>query len=132
VGGLVHFSGRPRWTHGPALVVGEAAGLQDFLWAFGLRAALRSGMLAAHSLLHGEDYAAAAERLFTPFVRGGVVNRFLWELGRFGSYAAPMAALRWYGAGRLMQGFYGYNRVQRMLYPLARGYVRAAHPHLTV
>jgi flavin-dependent dehydrogenase len=132
VGGLVHFSGRPRWTAGRALVVGEAAGLQDFLWAFGLRAALRSGVLAAQSLLRGEDYATAADRMFTPFVRGGVVNRFLWELGRFGSYAAPMAALRWRGAGRLMQEFYGFNRVQRMLYPLARGYVRAAHPHLTV
>jgi flavin-dependent dehydrogenase len=132
VGGLVHFSGQPRWTQGQALVVGEAAGLQDFLWAFGLRAALRSGVLAARAVLYGEDYAAAAARSFTPFVRGGVVNRFLWEMGRFGRYAAPMAALRWRGAGRLMQEFYGFNRVQRLLYPLARGYVRAAHPHLTV
>jgi flavin-dependent dehydrogenase len=132
VGGLVHFSGQPRWMQGKAMVVGEAAGLQDFLWAFGLRAALRSGILAAQVLLRGECYADAAHRSFTPFLRGGVVNRFLWEVGRFGSYAAPMAALRWRGAGRLMQEFYGYNRVQRLLYPLARGYVRAAHPHLTV
>ncbi len=132
VGGLVHFRGRPQWRDGRALVVGEAAGLQDFLWAFGLRAALRSGVLAAQALLEGADYAARAEARFRPLVRGGVVNRFLWELGRFGRYAAPMAALRWRGAGRLMRECYGYTRVQRLLYPLARGYVRAAHPHLTV
>lgn len=132
VGGLVHFSGRPQWQSGRSLVVGEAAGLQDFLWAFGLRTALRSGVLAAQALLGQHDYVAAADASFTAHLRGGVVNRFLWELGRFGRYAAPMAALRWRGAGRLMQEFYGYNRMQRMLYPLARGYVRAAHPHLTV
>ncbi len=132
VGGLVHFSGRPEWRRDNALVVGEAAGLQDFLWAFGLRTALRSGVLAAQSLLGAHDYEAMAAASFTPHLRGGVVNRFLWEVGRFGSYAAPMAALRWRGASRLMQDFYGYNRLQQMLYPLARSYVRVAHPHLTV
>jgi hypothetical protein len=43
-----------------------------------------------------------------------------------------MAALRWRGAERLMQDFYRYNRLQQFLYPLARGYVRVMHPHLTV
>jgi flavin-dependent dehydrogenase len=132
VGGLVHFSGRPRWRTGGALLVGEAAGLQDFLWAFGLRTALRSGVMAAHALLHGDDYAVLAERAFRPVVRGGIVNRFLWEMGRVGRYAAPMAALRWRGAGRLMRAFYSYNRMQRLLYPLARGYVRAVHPHISL
>ena len=130
VGGLVHFSGRPRWREGRSLVVGEAAGLQDFLWAFGLRAALRSGVLAAEALLEGTDYAQAADRQFRSFVRGGIVNRFLWEVARAGRYAAPMAALRWRGAGRLMRECYNYSRVQRLLYPLARGYVRSAHPHV--
>lgn len=132
VGGWVHFSGRPRWSEGGALVVGEAAGLQDFLWAFGLRAALRSGLLAADALLTGENYAARADAHFHGFIKSGVVNRFLWEMGRFGSYRAPMAALRWRGAGRLMHDFYRYNRLQRFLYPIARSYVRVAHPHLTV
>lgn len=132
VGGLVHFSGRPEWTQGRALMVGEAAGLQDFLWAFGLRAALRSGVLAAQSLLHHHNYAERATEAFTPLLKGGVVNRFLWELGRFGQYSAPMAAMRWRGAGRLMHDFYRYNPVQRLLYPVAREYIRAAHPHLTV
>jgi flavin-dependent dehydrogenase len=132
VGGWVHFSGRPSWSQDGALVVGEAAGLQDFLWAFGLRAALRSGLLAAHTLLCDEDYASLAAERFGGFIKGGIVNRFLWEVGRFGRYRAPMAALRWRGAGRLMHDFYRYNRLQRFLYPIARGYVRVMHPHLTV
>lgn len=132
VGGWVHFSGRPQWSEGGALVVGEAAGLQDFLWAFGLRAALRSGILAANALLYGDDYETQADECFGGFIKGGVVNRFLWEVGRFGRYRAPMAALRWRGAERLMHDFYRYNRLQRFLYPLARGYVRVVHPHLTV
>ena len=132
VGGAVHFSGRPRWRDGDALVVGEAAGLQDFLWAFGLRAALRSGALAARALLEGSDYAGDAERRFTPLVRGGVVNRFLWEVGRAGRYALPRLALRRAGGGPLMEAMYRYHPVQRLLYPVARAWVRAAHPHLTV
>ena len=132
VGGWVHFSGRPHWREGGALVVGEAAGLQDFLWAFGLRAALRSGVLAANSILAGDDFARAAAAQFEGFIKGGVVNRFLWEVGRHGRYRAPMAALRWRGAERLMRDFYRYNRLQQFLYPLARGYVRVMHPHLTV
>jgi hypothetical protein len=132
VGGMVHFSGRPKWHEGRALVAGEAAGVQDFLWAFGLRAALRSGVLAATSLITGNDYAHAASARFQPFLSGGIVNRFLWEMGRFGQYAAPMAALRWRGAGRLMREMYSYNRLQRILYPIARRYVRTVHPHLSV
>lgn len=131
VGGMVHFSGRPQWRDGGRLVVGEAAGLQDFLWAFGLRAALRSGVLAGQSLVHGADFHRSADDCFENFIKGGVVNRFLWEVGRFGRYRAPMAALRWRGAERLMQEFYGYNRLQRFLYPIARSYVRVMHSHLT-
>jgi flavin-dependent dehydrogenase len=131
VGGRVHFSARPRWREGSALVAGEAAGLQDFLWAFGLRAALRSGILAGTAVLGGEDYPELADRRFRPLVRGGVVNRFLWELGRFGSYAGPMAALRWRGAGRLMHEAYTYRAPARWIFPLARSYVRAVHPHVS-
>lgn len=132
VGGMVHFSGRPRWQEAGRLIVGEAAGLQDFLWAFGLRAALRSGVLAGRSLIDGRSFEHAADDCFGPFIKGGIVNRFLWEIGRHGAYRAPMAALRWRGAERLMQDFYGYNRLQRFLYPFARSYVRAVHPSLTV
>jgi len=132
VGGWVHFSGQPRWQEAGRLMVGEAAGLQDFLWAFGLRAALRSGILAGHALLEGHDFASRANEQFTAFIRGGVVNRFLWEIGRFGQYRAPMAALRWRGAERLMYDYYRSNRLQRFLYPFARGYVKVVHPNLTV
>ena len=40
------------------IVVGEAAGFQDFLWGFGIRYALFSGHLAARALDEGLDYEA--------------------------------------------------------------------------
>lgn len=131
VGGLVHFSGRPRWRDGRALLVGEAAGLQDFLWAFGLRTAIRSGVLAARALLDGTDYARDADAAFASRLRGSVVNRFVWEMGRFARYAIPRAAFRWRGADRMMRDAHRESVAQRLLYPMARTYARTVHPHLT-
>ena len=144
VGGVGHFAGRPRWTGGRALVVGEAAGLQDFLWGFGIRSALRSGVLAAEALLGGalgdplgaaraaEWYGRAAAARFGPLVRSGVVNRALWEVLRHGRYEPAMAALRWGGPYAIMRAFHRFHPVQRALYPAARRYVRRAYPHLAV
>lgn len=136
VSGVGHFAGLPRWRQGRALLVGEAAGLQDFLWGFGIRSALRSGVLAARALLDGanpaERYARDAVARFVPLVRSGVVNRALWEVLRHGRYAPAMAALRWGGPYALMRAFHRFHPVQRALYPVARHYVRRAHPHVAV
>ncbi len=78
-GGFTTFSGTPRFRHGRQLFAGEAAGLQDPLWGFGVRNAMTSGYLAAQGLLGHLDFAAVAEAEFGPRVRAGVVNRRLWE-----------------------------------------------------
>lgn len=145
VGGVGHWAGVPTWTSGRTLVVGEAAGLQDFLWGFGIRAALRSGVLAARALLDAPAsapagasseaavaYTAAADAAFGPFLRGGVVNRALWEAGRVARYAPTMTALRWGGPYALLRALHRDTPVQRALYPAARRYVRRAYPHLAV
>ncbi len=36
-------------------MTGEQAGIQDFLWGFGIRSAIDSEVLAAQCLLNGED-----------------------------------------------------------------------------
>lgn len=120
VGGLGHFSAEPGWQRGATLRVGEAAGLQDFLWGFGIRLALRSGVLAARALLDGGDYVAAADAEFTPVRRAGIVNRYLWERGRFADYAPVMAALRWRGPEAALRWLHRPGRVQDLLWPLAR------------
>ena len=61
------------------LYAGEAAGLQDPQWGFGMMHAMSSGALSARSLLDGTDYARNARRRFDPIRRAGLVNRSLFE-----------------------------------------------------
>ena len=85
VGGLGHFSLTSNFIQNGRLNLGEAAGLQDLLWGFGIRSAVRSGYLAAQSILHAENYAEAANQEFIPRMKSSVVLRFLYEkLSRFG------------------------------------------------
>lgn len=59
-------------------MVGEHAGFQDTLWGFGMRLALRSGVLAARSLIEGSDYNGLWRREIGGQLRTSVVNRALY------------------------------------------------------
>ena len=61
-------------------LVGEQAGFQDTLWGFGIRLAISSGILAAKSLLSGENYDDLWQRELRPQMQTGVVNRALYSL----------------------------------------------------
>lgn len=61
------------------LYAGEAAGLQDAEWGFGMMTAMRSGVLAANSILDGQDYATRASREFAGSRDAGLVNRAMWD-----------------------------------------------------
>lgn len=61
------------------LYVGEAAGLQDPEWGFGMVTAMASGALAASALLEGSDYARLARATFHRRQQVGFVNRALYE-----------------------------------------------------
>jgi len=61
-------------------LVGEQAGFQDTLWGFGMRLAISSGVLAAHSLLNGENYDKLWQRQLKPQMENSVVNRALYSL----------------------------------------------------
>lgn len=56
VGGVGTFSLKNTFKKDDNLFIGEAAGLQDFLWGFGMKYAFASGFLAAQSIINGEDY----------------------------------------------------------------------------
>lgn len=129
VGGLGHFSMHAQWSAGSTWRVGEAAGLQDFLWGFGMRLALRSGAMAARALLRGEYYPDAAQREFAPLKRAGVVSRFLWDVGRTAHYRPVMAALRLRGPSRALQWLYQPSRTQRLLWPVARLWANRHYGH---
>ena len=130
VGGLGHFAPRGDWMHGTVRRVGEAAGLQDFLWGFGIRMAVRSGVMAARSILDATDYSIEAERTFAPLRRAGVVNRFLWEIGRGANYALIMQALRMRGPYPILRWLHRDTFIQRALYPVARWWTGRKYPQL--
>ncbi len=62
------------------LYVGEAAGLQDFLFAFGLRQAITSGYLAARSIIKNESYDKLIKKRFRQQLQTSITNRFLFGL----------------------------------------------------
>ncbi len=53
---------------------------QDTLWGFGMRLAISSGVLAAQSLLNGEDYDTLWQRELKPLMETSVVNRALYSM----------------------------------------------------
>ncbi len=65
---------------GGKLVIGEQAGFQDSLAGFGMTYALRSGILAARSLLEGLDYAQLWRQELLPLLHTSISNRYLFNL----------------------------------------------------
>jgi flavin-dependent dehydrogenase len=121
VGGYGNFSAKNKFVKGRQLYVGEAAGLQDLLWGFGIRFAFRSGYLAARCLIGGKDYAAAAKKMFADGIRAGVVNRTIWEyLGNPG-YQGFLTLARRIEDPRefLYRSLSQYNWWRRLFFPLA-------------
>ena len=103
------------------LVVGEAAGFQDFLWGFGIRHALFSGHLAARAIAEGLDYGALVERELRPLVRASMINRVLYDWAGDRTYRA---LIRWFSSSPdlpgLTRSWYQSKGLRRLLWPVAR------------
>lgn len=131
VGGLGSFSVKPEWERNGRPLVGEASGLQDFLWGFGIRNAITTGWLAAESIIHGTSYARLAAERFSKRLRAGVVNRWLWEQASRGQYSSVINLLRMSPDPiRVFQSLYNFNPFQQLLYPLAKQQLRHRFPKL--
>ena len=128
VGGLGHVQARGQWLDGAARRVGEAAGLQDFLWGFGIRMAVRSGVLAAQSILAGTVYPRAEDARFAPALRVGVINRWLWELAGGGRYRFIRTALRLLGPMRVLRLLHREQWFHRLLLPVSTPPLRRRYP----
>ena len=129
-GGAGHFGLPGCWLVGRHPVTGEQAGIQDFLWGFGIRSAIDSGMLAANCLLTGEDYAERSRSMFLPRMRASAVNRRLFSLlgnrgyGYYLRYASSRADTR-----EFLRRQYRPSRFKRLLWPLlARREGHGANP----
>ncbi|KAI5914676.1 NAD(P)/FAD-dependent oxidoreductase [Thauera sp. 2A1] len=118
--------------HGGCAVVGERAGFQDALAGFGMRYAMRSGVLAARALLEGRDYDSLWRQHMAQPLRASLVNRALYA--RFGNrgYRWLLQAQAASGNTRaFLRWLYGHGAFSRSLMPWARRRVggrRAASP----
>ena len=101
-------------------MIGEQAGFQDALAGFGMRYAVRSGHLAARSILDGTNYATLWHRELLPLLRVGVVNRSLFNgIGAAGRRLA-LTRLGRGDAGLTLRRLYQPSMLSRILFPVAR------------
>jgi flavin-dependent dehydrogenase len=88
-GGTGNVRPIPVTRRGNTLFAGEAAGLQDALWGFGMRYALVSGYMAAQALVTSRPraYESLLRHRFRGLLRTAVVNRYFYEKLGDGGYA---------------------------------------------
>jgi flavin-dependent dehydrogenase len=120
-GGRAHVSATGPLAAGARSYAGEAAGLQDYLFGFGLRYALLSGHLAARAILTGAPYERLVARQLRGSLRAGIVGRLLYN--RLGD-AGYRRFFKWLGRpGDLRERakrIYALNPLYRVLWPIAR------------
>ncbi|MEY4491896.1 MAG: hypothetical protein RL085_307, partial [Actinomycetota bacterium] len=95
------------------LYVGEAAGLQDCLFGFGMRYAMLSGFLAARSLTEGEDYDCLCREAFGHRLTVGANNRRLYALRS----PVTMVVLRTFLEGDWRNKFGNDGRIENVAGP---------------
>lgn len=123
VGGIGGFSLNHPKQIGKTLYVGEAAGLQDLLWGFGIRSALTSGYLASQALLSQQDYTTLVNQQLAPFLKASIVNRFLWETIKFKSKPVIPHMMRLpISLRECFSSLYRFTPFHRILYPFAKRY----------
>lgn len=131
-GGIAYISNKNIFKKNKSLFVGEAAGLQDFLWGFGMRYAITSGFLAAKSIIDGKDYEKIAERYFRPKLKAGIVNRFLLEKfagkNNYSYFINIIENLK--DPIKSSYYMYNYNFIHKLIYPFAMNYMKKVYPYL--
>ena len=122
VGGKGDFSIPSTYFSNGQYFVGEAGGLQDFMWGFGMRYAVTSGVMAANAILDGTDYDSKIKKNLLPLIKISATNRML--LDRVGDKGFKRIAKYWMkhqrkkGDGLLfIERIYQPGLLRRMLWP---------------
>lgn len=131
IGGVGCFSAKNIFKKGNNLFVGEAAGLQDILWGFGMRHAIVSGYMAARSIIENRNYEEMAANYFNNKLKASIANRFLWEVASLFDYSYFISKAKQskdlFGS---LHSFHNYNFLQKIVYPLALLYVKKKYLNL--
>lgn len=125
VGGKGDFGVPTKYVSNGRYYVGEAGGLQDFMWGFGMRYAITSGVFAAKSILGECDYEREVRNRLLPLVKASAINRFL--LNRVGDRGFKLVANYWMRDQRkkgdglaFMKWLYQPGILRRALWPITR------------
>lgn len=120
-GGAANFRIPAHASSGVHPVAGEEAGFQDFLWGFGMRYAILSGVLAARSLLEGKDYDLLWRRELWSPMWSSMVNRAIFAmLGNKGyRWILQKNRARGWDAHRALHWIYQPGPFKRLLLPWA-------------
>jgi flavin-dependent dehydrogenase len=130
VGGVGSFSLK-KVRKGTTLYVGEAAGLQDFLWGFGMRFAITSGYFAAQCIINNKDYERTVKTRLGKHLRAGVVNRYLWEnVWSNKGYSLSITFSEF--LKKTLYSMHNYNLFQRLVYPIALFDLKTKYPKIKV
>ncbi len=132
VAGVGCFSTRNVFQQDDRIYIGEAAGIQDLMWGFGIKTALESGHLAAESIKQGNDYGEMARSHFEERLKATLVNRFLWEVIRLNNYAIVLDERIRSKTKRTfdLSYLYGFGSLHKAVYPVARWFIKRRYPDL--
>ena len=125
VGGIGSFSLKNRFMKNKTRYTGESAGLQDFLWGYGMRYAIQSGYLAAKSIINKTDYEKVAKKQFTNKLKASVVNRYFWEKFSKNNYSFLIHHPKL--MKKHIYSMHNYNLLQKIIFPLALSYFNRRH-----
>lgn len=101
-------------------IIGEQAGFQDTLWGFGMRLVISSGLLAAQSLLHNENYDQLWQKQLRPQMNASVVNRCLFGLMGNRGYGWFLRRQSQRNVREALRKQYQFSMLKRVLYPWAQ------------
>jgi len=102
------------------LLVGEAAGFQDYLAGYGMKYAFLSGYLAAKSIAEGKDYDMLWKNSFLGEMKATFMSRFMFEgLGDRG-YENLIKKMQKTGISEELKRRYTHSKGVGLIYPLVR------------
>ena len=129
--GIGTFSAPTTLIRGRSLYVGEAAGIQDLLWGFGVDNALTSGYIAAQSIIHNQNYQETLTNLLGNKLKAGMTSRFIWETIHLDNYSLVIGLL---GHAKdpikLLHIIQTQIPFHKALYPLAKHFLKKHYPNL--
>lgn len=120
-GGFGNFNISRSAQSGGHPIVGEQSGFQDTLWGFGIRFAVLSGVMAARSLISGENYDQMWLEKVRPALEVSVVNRAFYSL--LGNRGYRWALRNFVDSDNVRKNLYDIYRpskLKRLLLPIAR------------